>query len=446
MMSSGGGYDVEAVLRGAEAVLRGVGGGSKGVMAGGKRRKGRSGRGLALVITIAASNAAKHDSASARPSGECPGLRRLYHLRHGIPKRAVRYSWIAKAGPGRGYMHMAMLERMGNGTLIAAWQWSEAREGTPSQRLAYAVSRDGSEGKRGLPWDTGSGGDRAQWSPVLHRDTRGRIWLFYTESNQCQFTSGDYPHWMPGGDIKATLLNPKTGQWRAPRVILSEESEGVIPKVLANKLIVLTSGEWVLPFWREAHGAGTTCPQPKSASWDPPRGAVQLPYTWLIENTVVELHGGVIAMFFRTYKGFIYQSFSSDTGLTWSPAEPTSLANPDAKIHAMRMSEGSVAMAFNNHQKLHSTACPKCRTALQVAVSADDRLDSWRTLAHIEDTVDPGLRVHYPTMLQVGCSLLVAYSQFYHPAYANGSVALEPGIRLAVVPLQAGGGGHLSRT
>ena len=48
--------------------------------------------------------------------------------------------------------------------------------------------------------------------------------------------------WGEGGD-----------KWSQPRTIFSQEAEGGTPKVLANKMIVLSTGEWVLPFWREYH-------------------------------------------------------------------------------------------------------------------------------------------------------------------------------------------------
>jgi predicted neuraminidase len=54
----------------------------------------------------------------------------------------------------------------------------------------------------------------------------------------------------------------------------------------------------------------------------------------------------------RTLKGFIYQAVSADQGYTWSTAEASSLANPDAKIHLTRLADGMLAVAYNNHQKL----------------------------------------------------------------------------------------------
>eukprot|EP00959_Pyramimonas_sp_CCMP1952_P325208 6806921-Pyramimonas_sp.AAC.2 len=56
--------------------------------------------------------------------------------------------------------------------------------------------------------------------------------------------------WAVGGHIKALLRYPD-GTWGQPRVLYDMSSDAGIPKVVANKLSVLSSGEWVLPFWRQ---------------------------------------------------------------------------------------------------------------------------------------------------------------------------------------------------
>eukprot|EP00959_Pyramimonas_sp_CCMP1952_P007904 165539-Pyramimonas_sp.AAC.1 len=41
------------------------------------------------------------------------------------------------------------------------------------------------------------------------------------------------------------------GTWTAPRVLMPMSADNDVPKVVANKLIVLSTGEWILPFWRQ---------------------------------------------------------------------------------------------------------------------------------------------------------------------------------------------------
>ena len=39
-------------------------------------------------------------------------------------------------------------------------------------------------------------------------------------------------------------------QWGRPKTLLKQSTDG-IPKVIANKPIALSNGDWVMPFWRE---------------------------------------------------------------------------------------------------------------------------------------------------------------------------------------------------
>jgi hypothetical protein len=54
----------------------------------------------------------------------------------------------------------------------------------------------------------------------------------------------------PGGDVKLVVCEADGVTWSAPRLVYGY-AEGRINKVIANKLVVTSSGAWVLPFWRE---------------------------------------------------------------------------------------------------------------------------------------------------------------------------------------------------
>eukprot|EP00976_Prorocentrum_cordatum_P073296 1181031-Prorocentrum_minimum.AAC.4 len=365
-------------------------------------------------------------------------------------QRHVREAWIHKAqfGTETQYAHMAMIDVLSNGSMVAAFQVSAGLEGGNDQHIRLSFAQDMS----GLTWGpsqpmpvprTG-----AQWSPVLHRDAKGHIWVFYTEGRDCKYDNSENPRWYPGGDVKVTILGEGGSKWKAPRTIYSQTEDDGIPKVLANKLIVLRDGQWILPFWSEKHSSGT-CQFPSDSvasagvlaskdqgwTWER-RGHISSSQTWLIENSVVELKGGSLLMFFRTLKGFIYQAISADQGYTWSNPEASSLANPDAKIHLTRLADGMLAVAYNNHIKL-KRPYRRCRTNLDVSVSINEGR-TWTRLARLEDTEEGGLRNHYPTMHQVGCTLYVAYSRFYHEefAYRTANTTLDLGVRLVALDLR----------
>ena len=113
----------------------------------------------------------------------------------------------------------------------------------------------------------------------------------------------------------------------------------------------------------------------------------------------------------------IYVSYSSNKGHKWTPARPTALPNPDAKIHMIRSWEGSLLLAYNAHAKFKKEHNKGARTNLQLAKSMDEG-KSWSTVVQLETAMDAGLRFHYPTIMQSGeCEVLVVYSKFYHEAF-----------------------------
>jgi hypothetical protein len=165
-----------------------------------------------------------------------------------------------------GYLHMGMLSALPNGSIAAVFQASpDFYEGGALQNLFWTSSRDG------VTWSPPSLLIKVNglpvWSPVMHTEG-GRVWLLYTRSkSMCEYQDRhrNVTRFSPGGDIMVVSSDDSGLSWSPPQMVLSYETEGGIPKVLANKLTVLSSGSWVLPFWREP---GKTCPQ-REAIKDP---------------------------------------------------------------------------------------------------------------------------------------------------------------------------------
>jgi len=282
-------------------------------------------------------------------------------------------------------------------------------------------------------------------------------------------------NWAPGGDIKGVRYNLHTQQWGTPQLLLSVSEGGGIPKVTANKAIELSSGEFVLPFWREnallgknkackqmtgKTSAGVLVSQDRGATWKA-YGELTTKGSWLIENAVVELPDKRLMMVFRTRVQTIHVTYSTDRGRSWSPSGPLAkLKNPNSKVDMIRLHPGGqLVLAYNDHvapnkdELLAASGCVKCRTNLKVAISHDDG-SSWTNIALLEDELAPTLRIHYPTLQQVGCRVLVAYSQFHKviehsdPAFTRQGIKLarvdlnlgEPGLRIGVSDTAAGEG------
>jgi hypothetical protein len=112
-------------------------------------------------------------------------------------------------------------------------------------------------------------------------------------------------------------------------------------------------------------------------------------------------------MFFRTCLGWVFQSRSADKGRIWGVFDPLPLPNPESIIHALGLQgSGRILLAFNDHAKFLGERAVKTRTYLKVAVTDDDGV-SWRRALTVVDSVSPGWRYSYPTMIVHGCTLLV---------------------------------------
>lgn len=368
---------------------------------------------------------------------------------------------------GDTYTHMAMIEALPNGTLLAVWQAGVGAEGTADQHFVTSYSLDGAGTQWSLPTRLREvGGDGfALWGPTLFADKiQQRLWLVYSQNTGA--CHSNYMHWPPGGDIKQMVLDLQTGQWGAPTVIYSQAEDGGIPKVTANKIVELSSGVWLLPFWREKalvaaspecatevrgkQSAGVLRSTDRGRSWSA-AGALTADHTWLIENAVAESPEGTAVMVFRTSVGRVYAARSTDDGRTWSQAAPLAhLPNPNSKIDLVSIEPNrELVLVYNNHAKartkvkvgmehyaaLTKGGCRNCRTFLTVAVSSDHGA-TWREVASIESEVGESLRMHYPTLARRGCEVLVAYSRFHKTPVEPGTVRFaDQGIKVASVPL-----------
>jgi sialidase-1 len=78
-------------------------------------------------------------------------------------------------------------------------------------------------------------------------------------------------------------------------------------------------------------------------------------------------------MLARTQLGFLYQSFSTDRGETWSPAEPSALESPESCPFLTRIPATGDLLAVWNHSR-YEPDHPQygIRRPLSLAISRDD--------------------------------------------------------------------------
>jgi sialidase-1 len=101
------------------------------------------------------------------------------------------------------------------------------------------------------------------------------------------------------------------------------------------------------------------------------------------EPGVVELANGNILMYIRTDKGFQYYSHSKDRGVTWTPAEPSTIISPLTPATIARLPKSKdLLIVWNNNDEKEPERKGK-RTPLTVGISKDNGV-TWKKLFDIE--------------------------------------------------------------
>jgi len=262
------------------------------------------------------------------------------------------------------------------------------------------------------------------------------------------------PWWRPGGNIKRILIHVEDDvddgnrkysnddddddEWIFEKnasdikeEMILEENEGSIPKVIGNPPLK-TKNAILLPFWREHPRADAKCQPRKSGDYASVMRSTDNGSTfhetnakiehsknkmkdgkpdWLIEGSIVgPLRDGRLAQFFRTSRGAVYVSHSSDNGETWDAPRATPLQNPNSKVSALLLPNGVIVVCHNAHAFMKHPRIGVTRGKLALSTSADDGRTWKEAVLFIEDSLEPGKHVHYPTIVLDKCVLRVSYS------------------------------------
>lgn len=275
--------------------------------------------------------------------------------------------------------HASTIVELPDGDLLAAW-FGGLREGHESVAVWGARRHDG----RWSPpeeWARESG--VPCWNPVLFRDARNTIWLFYKVGPSPQSWTGAY----------RTSADGKT--WGTPTYLPA----GLLGPI-KNKPIRLVNGDLVAGTSVESHRAWACWVEISSdegRTWKK-YGPITLPGHpyGIIQPTLWESEPGQLKMLVRSRGpvNFIGEATSSDGGRTWSPARPTALPNPNSGLDAVRMKDGKIALVYNH------TA--RGRTPLNLAFSKDNG-KTWGAPLVLED--ESG-EYSYPAIIQTSDGLL----------------------------------------
>lgn len=278
--------------------------------------------------------------------------------------------------------HASFLLALGNGDLTCTW-FAGTEEGKPDVSIYFTRLPAGA-----TEWTpeikVSDDPERSEQNPVLFETPAGALWLLYTAQ---EFGNQDTA-------IVRRRVSSDGGKSWAPIEVLFDEPGTFIRQAM----IVLSSGEWVLPIfhclptpgetWRGQNDVSAVkISTDQGRSWTEhavpdSKGAVHM-------NIVERRDGSLLALYRSRYADNILTSTSTDKGRTWSSPVATNLPNNNSSIQCRALADGTLALVFNN---IAATATVRDeakgapiwgvpRTPLSIALSEDEG----RTWPHIRD-------------------------------------------------------------
>ncbi|MGE5568703.1 MAG: sialidase family protein [Rhodospirillales bacterium] len=269
--------------------------------------------------------------------------------------------------------HASTLVETASGELLAAWFGGSA-EGRPDVAI-WGARR--SKGVWSEPFELAREPNIAAYNPVLFFAPNGTLWLYYKFGPSPRewtaarrFSRDRGKTWSPIEHLPAGLYGP-----------------------IKNKPLVLPSGAIVSGTSVESYRAWSCWVERSTdngVTWTR-HGPIVVPDEpyGVIQPAIVPLPGGKLRMFVRATQriGRICYADSSDGGLTWTAARPTTLPNPNSGIDAVALADGRIVLIYNHTEK--------GRSPLNAAVSRDG--ENWNTFLTLES--EPG-EFSYPAVIQ----------------------------------------------
>jgi len=254
------------------------------------------------------------------------------------------------------------IEKTKQGRIFVSWFSGGPKEPSPDNTVYLCFSDDRGEiFSEPVAMAGHSNGARA-FDPMLWIDPDGKLWYIFNRGDKDAACHAVYARTCKHPDQKKL-------KW-------SDEFRLEIPSPYVfrmNKPIVLSTGEWVMPvthalepvhdwFAGKKQLQGVAVSSDKGKTWKL-HGEIEAP-AWALECMITELKDSRLWMLIRTGSGFLWESFSSDKGKTWTEANATQIKNPGSRFFIRRLQSGNLLLV--NHY--HFTG----RSHLTAQISTDD--------------------------------------------------------------------------
>jgi sialidase-1 len=284
------------------------------------------------------------------------------------------------------------IPRMGEGDIVELRDgrlllaYSEFYGGTADHsaaRVAARISKDG-----GLSWSPpfelqpNVGGQNVM-STSLARLSNGRIAFLYLVKNS---NTDLHAYLRTSGDESST--------WSEPICATPEPGYHVVNN---DRLVQLKGGRLIVPACtypnigkRDRNWSTVFFSDDDGLTWARSKSmlSVKGSKSGMQEPGVIELKDESLLMIMRCDLGFIYQSRSSDGGLTWSKPEATSLVAPVSPATIKRIPKTGDLLVIWNDREGHPESEPfSRRTPLTCAISRDEG-ETWTGIKNLEEDRD----------------------------------------------------------
>ena len=228
------------------------------------------------------------------------------------------------------------------------------------------------------------------WNPVLFADENGEITLFYKVGPSPREWWGLF---VKSGDNGRTWGAPE----RLPDGVLGPIKNKPV-RISDGTLINSSSSEtntqpsiWRIHFERSTNGGVTweiIRPTPVSSGAE----------IHAIQPSVLVHTGGRLQAVGRSRSDYVFQTWSDDDGLNWSPVELTSLPNPNSGTDALTLNDGRHLIVYNHTSD--------GRSPLNIAISEDG--ENWQAVLELENARG---EYSYPAVIQTSDGLVhVSYT------------------------------------
>jgi predicted neuraminidase len=180
--------------------------------------------------------------------------------------------------------------------------------------------------------------DHASGNPRVFSGPSGDLWLLFAIN---------YGVWCHGGSRLFLKRSYDEGNTWSDMSIFWDQW-GLLGK---NKPLHLESAPstWLIPVeWEDDYACAFFRSEDYGRTWNLTKEIGRVNNIRVDQPTVVELDDkGNLMAFMRSWEGYIYKSYSEDTGRTWTEPVPTDLLNNNSGIDMVRLRSGMLLLAHN---------------------------------------------------------------------------------------------------